>query len=194
MSLIYHTLKLVRQKMNEFFANQYPRSEDWVILANIVDTDGNAFEDAKNKIVMVLANIQHETIVSTYTRTVPVKGDLYAVVTPPLYIDLFLLYYANFSDRNYGEGLTMISETISFFQQNPTFTHDTLPDLDASIEKLTFEMVNLAVSDLNYLMGMMSAKYLPSVYYKVRLLTFQSRAMRGEIPAVQGPETSDSAA
>jgi Pvc16 N-terminal domain len=191
MSLIYNTLKLVRQRMNEVFANQYPRVEEWVILSNIVSQDGNVFEESKNKIVMVLSNIQHETMISTFTRTVPIKGEMYAVVTPPLYIDLFLLFYANFFDRNYGEGLTMISETISFFQQNPTFNHDTLPDLDKSIDKLTFEMVNLAISDLNYVMGMMSAKYLPSVYFKVRLLTFQSNAIKAEIPAVQGPETRD---
>lgn len=189
MSLIHHSLKLVKQRMNETLANRYPRSEEWVILSNIVDPDGNLFEDTKNKVVMVLANIQHETIISTYSRTVPNRNDTYSIVTPPLYIDLFVLFYANFFDRNYGEGLTMISETISFFQQYPVFTQDTLPGLDPVIDKLRFEMVNLAVSDLNYLMGMMSAKYLPSVYYKVRLLPFQSDAIKGEVPAVQGLET-----
>lgn len=190
MSLIHHSLKLVKQRMNETFSNRYPRSEEWVILSNIVDPDGNLFEDTRNKVVMVLANIQHETIISTYNRTAPNRNDTYSVVTPPLYIDLFVLFYANFFDRNYGEGLTMISETISFFQQYPVFTQDTLPGLDPVIDKLRFEMVNLAVSDLNYLMGMMSAKYLPSVYFKVRLLPFQSDAIRGEVPAVQGLETS----
>jgi hypothetical protein len=189
MSLIHQSLKLVKQRMNETLANRYPRSEEWVILSNIVDPDGNLFEDTKNKVVMVLANIQHETIISTYNRTVPNRNDTYSIVTPPLYIDLFVLFYANFFDRNYGEGLTMISETISFFQQYPVFTQDTLPGLDPVIDKLRFEMVNLAVSDLNYLMGMMSAKYLPSVYFKVRLLPFQSDAIKGEVPAVQGLET-----
>jgi hypothetical protein len=190
MSLIHQSLKLVKQRMNETLSNRYPRSEEWVILSNIVDPDGNLFEDTRNKVVMVLANIQHETIISTYNRTVPNRNDTYSIVTPPLYIDLFVLFYANFFDRNYGEGLTMISETISFFQQYPVFTQDTLPGLDPVIDKLRFEMVNLAVSDLNYLMGMMSAKYLPSVYFKVRLLPFQSDAIRGEVPAVQGLETS----
>src|SRR5436853_173538 len=116
---------------------------------------------------MFLANIQHETAISTYNSTVPAKsGGGYVVVTPPLYIDLFVLFYANFLNNNYREGLGIISRTISFFQQNPWFTHANLPDLDPIIDKLTLEMTNLDVTDLNYLMGLMGTKYLPSVYYK----------------------------
>ena len=40
---------------------------------------------------MFLANIQHETTISTYNRTMPVKGNQYAIVAPPLYIDLFVV-------------------------------------------------------------------------------------------------------
>jgi hypothetical protein len=49
-------------------------------------------------------------------------------------------------------------------------------------------MVNLEMTDLNYLMGMIGAKYLPSVYYKVRVIPFRSDAMRGQVSAVHGVE------
>ena len=35
-------------------------------------------------------------------------------------------------------------------------------------------------------MGLLGTKYLPSVYYKVRLLPFQADAMSGVVPAAQG--------
>ena len=35
-------------------------------------------------------------------------------------------------------------------------------------------------------MGLLGTKYLPSVYYKVRLLPFQSDAMSSTTPAAQG--------
>lgn len=190
MDLIRTVLELLRQQLNQFFANTDPRQEDWVMLANIVDQDGRPFSSAKDKIVMTLANITHETIVSTYAPTVKSKGGSYAVVTPPLYIDLYVLFYANFYDDNYRQGLTMISRTISFFQQNPMFDANTLPDLPKAIDKLTLEITNLDLLEVNYLMGMLGAKYLPSVFYKVRMLPFVSGAMEAVTPPVSGEDTS----
>ena len=190
MSVIKTTLELIRDKVNEYFRNADPRDEDWVILSNILDHGGGVFEETKDKLVMFLANIQHETAISTYNSTVPAKsGGGYVVVTPPLYIDLFVLFYANFLDNNYREGLGIISRTISFFQQNPWFTHANLPDLDPIIDKLTLEMTNLDVTDLNYLMGLMGTKYLPSVYYKIRMIPFRGEAMQAETPATKGVRT-----
>jgi Pvc16 N-terminal domain len=189
MGAIQTTLELVRQKLNEFFRNADPKEDDWVILSNIVDHEGHPYEPAKDKVVMCLANIQYETAISTYNRTTPVKGDQYAIVAPPLYIDLYVLFLANFYNKNYPEGLGMISRTISFFQQNPWFTHDNLPGLDPVIDKLTFEMTNLEVTGLNYLMGLMGAKYLPSAFYKVRMIPFAGEAIQGQVPAAQGVQS-----
>jgi hypothetical protein len=187
--MIQTTLELVRRRLNEFFRNADPKGrEDWVILSDVADHEGHAHEEAKNKIVMLLANIQHETVISTYAPAVPAGGNTYSIVTPPLYIDLFVLFFANFYDKRYSDGLGMISGTISFFQQNPWFTHQNLPGLDPAIEKLTFEITNLDLVDLSYLMGMLGTKYLPSVYYKVRMLPFRGPLIQGEVPAVQGLE------
>ena len=190
MGNIQTTLELIRQKLNESFRNADPRNEDWIILSNIVDQEGQAYEQAKDKVVMFLANIQYETIISTYNPTASTQSNQYALITPPLYIDLFVLFFANFNDKNYPEGLGVISKTIGFFQQNPWFTRDNLPGLDDEIDKLTFEMVNLEMTDLNYLMGMIGAKYLPSVYYKVRVIPFRSGAMRGQVSPVHGVDPS----
>jgi hypothetical protein len=189
MSDIRHVLELVRQRLNEALRNALPRTEDWVVLSNLVDVDGRAYEGAKDKLVMFLANIQHETVISTYTRTQPAKDDRYAVVAPPLYIDLYLLFMANFQDRTYAEGLALISRTISFFQQNPYFTPDSLPGLPADITKLQFEFTNVELTELNYLMGLAGVKYLPSVYYKVRLLPFADDALLATVPGVSGLRT-----
>lgn len=191
-AVIQTTLELIRQKLNEFFRNADPKEDDWVILSNVADHEGHPYDEAKDKLVMYLANIQHETVISTYSRTTPVKGDQYAIVAPPLYIDLYVLFLANFYNKNYREGLGIISRTISFFQQSPVFTRDSLPGLDPVIEKLTFEMFNLDLTALNHLMGLMGAKYLPSAYYKVRMIPFDSAAMQGQVPAAQGVQSPGS--
>jgi Pvc16 N-terminal domain len=167
--MIRRVLELIRNQLNSHFQNIDSSDEDWVILSNVVDCEGHPFEEAKGKIVMFLANITHETIVSNSAARTPLP--------PPLYIDLFILFFANFYNENYRYGLEMISRTISFFQQNPWFTHDNMPDLDPSIDKLTMEMTNLDLREINYLMSALDTKYLPSVYYKLRMIPFASDAM-----------------
>jgi Pvc16 N-terminal domain len=185
MSDIRGTLELIRRRLNQFIQNADPRPEDWVILSNLVDQSGNPFEGAKDKIVMFLANLKHETTISTYNPNVAARNG-YSVVAPPLYIDLFLLFYANFYDNSYPQGLGAIARTISFFQQNLWFTHATLPGLDPAIDKLFFELTNLDLIDLNFLMGLTGSKYLPAVYYKVRMIPFQAGAVEEQVAAVQG--------
>jgi hypothetical protein len=172
MSKIAGALEAIRTRLNESFAAADPRPGDWVILSNICDQNGKPYDTAKDKLLMVLANVQRDTPARTSNPATAVRPDQSALPTPPLYIDVFVLFYANFSESTYAEGLRVISRTISFFQQNPVFTRDTLPGLDPAIDKLTFEMTNLGIADLYYLLGMFGAKYLPSVYYKVRMIPF----------------------
>jgi hypothetical protein len=186
LSEIRGTLEQIERRLNEFLSSATPREGDWVVLSDLVDPHGSPVPETQDKIVMFLAGIQRETAVSTYNPNVPVAGDRYAIVAPPLYIDLFILFYANFSGKNYPEGLAAISRTIGFFQQNPWFTHENLPGLDPRIDKLTFEMTNLDAVDLSYLMGLTGTKYLPTVYYKVRMIPFDSAAIQAEAPAAKG--------
>lgn len=186
MSDIHATLEAVRQRLDEFLQAANPRPEAWAVLSNLVDPEGKACEGARNRLVMYLANVQKETVVSTARGTVPAGDSQYAMVAPPMYVNLFVLLFANFYDANYAEGLGVLSLGISFFQQNPAFTPATLPGLPPEVDQLTFEMANLDPLGLSYVMGIAGVKYLPSVFYKVRLLPFQGGAVQGLAPAVQG--------
>ena len=82
--------------------------------------------------------------------------------------------------------MNIISWTLSYFQQNPKFNQQSLPGLDPSIDQLTFDLQSLDTTDLNYLMGLLGAKYLPTAFYKVRLLTFDARVAQGTVPRATG--------
>jgi hypothetical protein len=187
MDLIGKVLELIRQKLDEYFKVADSRAEEWVILSNIVDQEGRMFAAAKDKIVMMLVNIKHETVISTYTAAAKSRTSAYQVVPAPIYIDLYVLFFANFYDDNYRQGLAMISRTISFFQQNPWFNAANMPDLPPAIDRLTMEISNLDLLEVNYLMGLIGAKYLPSIYYKLRMLPFTSEAILGVVSPVEGP-------
>ncbi|HEX9938738.1 MAG TPA: DUF4255 domain-containing protein [Longimicrobium sp.] len=186
MSDIRATLEAVRQRLNEWINGLESRPEPWVVLSNLVDPEGKPVEAARGKLVMFLAGIQKETMVSTYTPAVPSGDNEYSIVAPPLYVDLYVMVIANFYDPNYSEGLGMISLAISFFQQNPSFTPASLPGLPPEVERLSWEMTNLDPLNLSYLMGIAGIKYLPSAYYKVRLLPFTGGAVQRQEPGVAG--------
>jgi hypothetical protein len=168
---IQHTLELIRHQFNEVLGNAEPRADDWVILSNVTDHKGNVIEETRDKLVMMLVNIQHNPIVRIPQPPIVNPADS---IDPPLHLDLFVLFRANFYDRNYLQGLGLISKTISYFQQHPCFTSENLLHLDPNIERLTFQMVNLDLANLRCLKDLVGATYLPSVYYKMQVIPFMS--------------------
>lgn len=190
MGMIDIVLLELQKSLNQSFQNSEPRAEDWVVLSNLVDHEGKMVEDTRDKMVLSLVNIQHETIISTYNRTVPADDGAYAVVSPPIYINLYVMFMANFLDRNYRAGLNAISRTISYFQQNPFLTHATNPDLPPEVDKIVLELANMDMMQVNYVMGMVGSKYLPAVFYKLRMLPFNSQALMGVAGAVRGPDVN----
>jgi hypothetical protein len=194
MTLIQSTLELMRDRLDAAFQIADPRSEAWVALTNPVDPDGRVSESARNKIVMALVGLQSDKTISTAPGPMPVAGDRFAIMAPPLNVNAFVLFVANFSDSNYPTGLGMLSRTIGFFQQNPVFTHDRLPGLAREIDKITLDFVSLDLTQTNHLMGMLGLKYLPSVLYKLRMLPFVSDAVAGLVPAVRRTRAADAGA
>ena len=182
--MIQQAFELIRNRLNAFLGSVDPGSDGWVVLANLVDHEGKPFPGADNKIVMFLGNVEYESM-SMPARTSQLSGTTYTSVAAPRLINVWMLFFANFYNQRYGDGLDMLSRTISFFQQYPRFTHDSDPAMDPRIEKLTVEMVNLDFTQLNYVMSMIGAKYLPMVCYKLRMIPFTSEAIQGTVPAVR---------
>lgn len=191
MEPIRNVLEILKTRLNEHMRNLSSRMDDWVTLTSIVNHDGTTNRDAEGKVVLCLYNIEREHIVSTYNPTV--GGDnRYAVVQPPIYVVLHVMFMANFAGSRYPEGLSAISQTISFFQQNPVLTHSVFPDLDRRVDKITIDMENLSPVDVNYIMGMIGTRYLPSVFYKLRMIPYASDAMSAvAYPARRGSVTGD---
>ncbi len=162
---IQTTLENVRSALDEALQRAMPREDSWVALTSFVNDNGEANVDARGKIVMFVANIQRETTEFHNHQT--------SAAPPPLYVDLSVMLVANFGPDNYAEGLGAISRTISYFQQHPVFDQATMPGLDPAVGRITFELSNLTIPEVNDLIALAGISYHPLVLYKVRMIPFE---------------------
>jgi hypothetical protein len=67
--------------------------------------------------------------------------------------------------------LKFISATISFFQFNYVFLSKEYPALEKLVDKLVFELLKTDYQNAHYLWNALGARYMPSMIYKLRMLT-----------------------
>ena len=176
--------------LNQFLKRTFDLNEDIVALSNIVEQDGNVATNVTNKLVVFLVNIEKDSTPGNLPKRETTQSDKAVMGYPPVHLNLYLMFAAHFSGNNYSEALKFLSHTISFFQRNPVFDHQNTPDLDNRIAQLTLDIENLNIKDLSSMWTILSGKYLPSILYKVRMLTFAADDIKVQIPVSRAPQPS----
>lgn len=187
--MIYEALSCLAEEINEFFKNRLKIGEEKVILSAIVNQDGTIAVQGENKILITLVNIEKENIGKSNSG-IPGSSTLINR-SSSLSINIYVLFSAYFSSGNYPEALRFISFIIGYFQQKSVFTRSNTPRMSVEIEKLIFEMAHITPEQLNNIWGCLGAKYMPSVIYKVRMLTFDDNIIREYRPLVSGVESDN---
>lgn len=189
--MIDNAVTQVAGQLNQALRRQFMVTEDLVAVCNLHEQDGTVATQAVNKVAAFLVNIERESVPGgAQGGNVSQRMMLTA---PAVHLNLMVMFAANFGGGNYPEALKFLSSTVSFFQSRPLFNHQNTPDLDARIDKLTFEIENLSISDLSNLWGMLSGKYLPSVLYRARLVSIDGSQISAQLPRVSQPVTGVSA-
>ncbi|MFN6251908.1 MAG: DUF4255 domain-containing protein [Acetobacteraceae bacterium] len=194
MDLIRNALKTICDQANTYLANIDPRPDSWVVLTSLVDHGGAINDSARDKIVMVVYNITRDAFASSYQPTAPASPGAnhrqgLPVTAPPLYLNVHLMFMANFTEDAYPDGLAALSRVIEYFQQTSTFTPQNAPKLSPEIDQLALEFENLTTIDVNYVMSMLGTRYLPSAFYKLRMIPFAPSAMVARTYPVAGAAT-----
>ena len=101
-------------------------------------------------------------------------------------MNLYLLLSANYNADNYIEALKMLSTVIGVLQATKVFKHDTHPELDSSIGQLSFEIYNVPVQELSHVWSGIGAKYVPSIVYKVRMISIYKQQIQEQVAGVGG--------
>jgi len=188
--MIYAAIDHIASELNQYIKRTFSLSEDMVVISNLLEQDGTVAMHANNKLVLFLVNIEKDVTAQQQARFSGPTSTRTVVTTAPLYLNLYLMVAGNFSGSHYAEGLKFVSAATSFFQRQPVLDQHNTPALDKRIEKLVLDIENMSLHDLSGLWGMLSGRYLPSVLYKVRMVTFDSGDIQHQTSALKKPNVA----
>lgn len=177
--MIQEALSCLVDEINGYFRSRLKINEDKVVLSGVMNPDGTTAIRGENKVLVTLVNIEKDTV--SLNSAAP-------HTSYPLNINLYVLFSASFAAANYPEALKFLTFIMGYLQQKNVFNKTNTPQLDAGIEKLIFEIENLTLERMNSVWTTLGAKYMPSVMYKMRMLTIDGsivREFRPEVSAIQ---------
>jgi len=183
--MIYEAMNCLVLEMNEFFRNKLQVKDEKVILSGLVGQDGQVSISGENKVVITLVNIEKEPVPLNMANVSRNSGKNATVLN----INLYLMFSAYFTPLNYPEALRFISYVIAFLQEKPVFTPANTPRLDKAIEKLSFEMESPGAEKLNNIWAALGAKYMPSVLYKMRMLSYDGGPLKEYRPVITATDS-----
>ena len=180
-TMISAVLQTVANELNEFFKLKFGISDERVVISNLVNQDGSAAVKDENRIILSLALIQEEKM-GAYKAS----GSISPGGVKPIAINLFLLFSASFNEKLNIDATKFISAVIAFFQNKPVFNQQNSPGLTDGMEKLSFEIFNMSIQEQSNLWSTIGAKYLPSILYKVRVITVDEKALMPDAVDIVG--------
>lgn len=152
-------------------------------LSRVVDESGK-YAFGNDSLCCSIINIEEERILKSHLPDYRTVNGQHVVLEPELKLNLHVLFAANFT--HYDQALKYISYVMTFFQTHQLFSADQYPALSPDIGKLTVELISLNYEHLNQIWAFIGGKQLPSVVYRVRMVTLQDVSQT----AVQPPLTT----
>lgn len=182
--MIQAAVQHLANQLAQFVRRRHGSTEEMVLASTLVQPDGSPVPQAQNRLVLTLVKIEKDSVPRPAQGRFPESDGRSGIRTTPLHLNLHVLLAANFAAGSYSESLKYLSSGISFFQRNPIFDHGTSPDLPNGIERLVLEIENASIQELSNLWGMLGAKHVPSILYKVRLVTMGGSELAALVPEI----------
>lgn len=174
LNMLDTALIFLKNELNTYLLTQTGLDSFNVEISKLVDEAGKYPQEIQNKICATIINIEEDRIFKSQVPDRIYTNGQNIVLEPELKLNLYVLFAANF--QKYEEALKYISYVLTYFQTHPAFTSVEYPALDPRIEKLTAELQSLSYEQQNQIWAFIGGKQLPSVIYKIRMVSIQSLA------------------
>lgn len=172
--MLEKALAFISQLLNKELKMSFGLTDDVVVVGSLINLDGSITQNIENKVVLSIINLEHEKTVKHERQYLNSPSGGFHKVNPPVHLNVYVLASANYNSGNYMDALKMLSRVIGVFQANKVFTAQTHPELAPYIDRLTFEIFNVPIQELSHIWGGIGAKYVPSILYKVRMVTIEN--------------------
>lgn len=193
--MIRTALEFVKRELENYMVERDPdvyRRGSVVDLKPLVNINGEIAVDNEKHITLMQVGVEEERREGKRPYLLPTDDKQFLRLNPPIDLTLYLLFAAHRTD--YNTALRELSNVVSFFQSNAVFDEQKYPSLNSEanavekpwevIERLGFRLYNLSFEQQNNLWSMLGAKYLPSVVYKMQLLTVFETRGKEKVPPV----------
>ncbi len=172
--------------LNAVLRRSHQSAEDLVAVTALHEADGGPAAGASHRLAAFLVNIERDPVAGLPAQALG-SGDRLARSAPPVQLNLLVMFAANYGGTTYPEALKLIASTIACFQATPVLDTQNSPGLDPRLDKLTLSIEPLNLHEMATLWGVLGGRYLPSVLYRVRLITIDARQSDAQLPAVRTP-------
>lgn len=179
--MIGDALEFILNDINQYLDNK-PLAQPNIEFTNFVGEEG--CDITEGKVGFGLINISEETTAKNLPHRIKQPNGQVKKINPEMRLNLHVLFAARRPKAGYKEGLTDLSNVIAFFQGKKVFDRQNSPGLPQGISQLVFDMHSIALEDQSYLWGALTTNYLPSVIYKVRLVTIFDDVQLGASPQI----------
>jgi len=177
LAALSHDLNTYLKALFELAAN-----EKAVSLCHVVSNENGALTIPEKSLGFTLINVEEERVTRAQQGHSLTPDGRVLHLNPEIKLNLFVLVAAHFPD--YETGLKFLSGAVRFFQGKGVFTPANTPELDPSIVRLIVELNTLNLEQQHHLWGLLGAKYLPSVVYRVRMITIQEARATDDQPPI----------
>jgi len=186
--MIAAAINQIAKELNQSLGDVQNPGPPSAVVCSPLGPDGAPSPEAAEKLLVFLVNIERDPGISRAARWSGAAGGRIGLTPPPVNLNLLVMVAANYGGTKYGAALELLSRTLKVFQSRPVIDHHNAPDLDGGIERLVLELEDLSVTDLSNLWGVLGGHYMPSVLYRVRMITIDSHKLTAQVPTVRDPE------
>ncbi|MEM0998958.1 MAG: DUF4255 domain-containing protein [Bacteroidota bacterium] len=179
--MIYYAVKYIAEDLNTYVVNQGLDDDPIKVkISYLMNPDGTNV-DVSDQVLVSLFNIEEEKNHPAHQAYRADSDGGYSYQHQPVNLNFYLLFAAMFAEHS--EALKYLSLVIAYFQQKPYFDSRNSPGLDSGIEQMTCKIKNTSIHDYSNVWSSVGTKAIPSVLYKVSMLSIFTDATARKVAA-----------
>jgi hypothetical protein len=180
--MLESVLKFFSDEINAYLQTQGGAPGTTPVKASGIVGDDGKYTIEDDHVAITIINLEEEAAAREQLPHTTYQDGQTVTLEPPLNLNLYLMFAARFT--HYDQAIKYMSHILTFFQTRRVFTREKYAAMNKSLSRLVVELQRVDYEQLNQIWAYIGAKHLPSVVYRVRMVTVQEGAQTGIKPPI----------